>query len=53
MDMEMLVDMVMRMPDRDRVDFVEKLVEKNSNRAKEIAKMINIEIRDQTIPFMD
>jgi len=53
MDMEMLIDMIMRMTDRDRVDFVEKLVEKNPNRAKAIAAMINLEIRDQNLPFMD
>ncbi len=53
MDMDQLVDMFMRMSDRDRVDFVERLVEKNPNRAKAIAAMINIEVRDNTPMFMD
>ena len=39
--------------ERDQVDFVERLVEGVPNKAKEIAKMINVEIRNQTPMFMD
>ena len=53
MDMEMLVDMFTRMNNADRKEFAQKLFDRNEILAKEIARTINITIRDNSIPFMD
>ena len=50
---KLAAELISLLNERDRVDFVERLVEGVPNRAKEIAKMINIEIRNQTPMFMD
>jgi len=53
MDMEMLVDMIARMTEKDRKEFAQKLFNRNEILAKEVARTINITIRDNSIPFMD
>jgi len=50
---KLAAELVSLLNERDRVDFVERLVEGVPNRAKEIAKMINITIRDSALNFMD
>ena len=50
---KLAAELISLLNERDRVDFVERLVEGVPNRAKEIAQMINIEIRNQTPMFMD
>ena len=50
---KLAAELITLLNERDQVDFVERLVEGVPNRAKEIAKMINIEIRNQTPMFMD
>lgn len=50
---KLAAELVSLLNERDRVDFVERLVDGVPNRAKEIAKMINITIRDSALNFMD
>ena len=53
MDMEMLVDMFTRMTEADRKQFAQMLLNKDEKLAREVARTINIAIRDNTIPFKD
>ena len=50
---KLAAELISLLNERDQVDFVERLVEGVTNKAKEIAKMINVEIRNQTPMFMD
>ena len=50
---KLAAELVSLLNERDRVDFVERLVDGVPNKAKEIAKMINITIRDSVLNFMD
>jgi|TARA_S200000501_G_C20503649_1_gene603767 hypothetical protein len=50
---KLAAELVSLLNERDRVDFVERLVDGVPNKAKEIAKMINITIRDSALNFMD
>tara|TARA_Y100001938_G_C7858009_1_gene314166 strand:+ start:329 stop:532 length:204 start_codon:yes stop_codon:yes gene_type:complete len=50
---KLAAELISLLDKRDQVDFVERLVEGVPNKAKEIAKMINVEIRNQTPMFMD
>ena len=50
---KLAAELISLLNERDQVDFVERLVEGVPNKAKEIAKMINVEIRNQTPMFMD
>ena len=49
---KLAAELISLLNERDQVDFVERLVEGVPNKAKEIAKMINVEIRNQTPMFM-
>ena len=50
---KLAAELISLLDERDQVDFVERLVEGVPNKAKEIAMMINVEIRNQTPMFMD
>ena len=50
---KLAAELISLLNERDQVDFVERLVEGVPNKAKEIAMMINVEIRNQTPMFMD
>ena len=50
---KLAAELISLLDERDQVDLVERLVEGVPNKAKEIAKMINVEIRNQTPMFMD
>ena len=50
---KLAAELISLLDERDQVDFVERLVEGVPNKATEIAKMINVEIRNQTPMFMD
>ena len=50
---KLAAELISLLNERDQVDFVERLVEGVPNKATEIAKMINVEIRNQTPMFMD